>query len=100
MGRMSEKIDVVAHLHAVPGHEALVREVLEGFVGPTRKEDGCLRYDLFVDVSDPKKFTFLEEWTSPAALEAHSKSRHITEGRARLEGKLDGAAWVQVLRPA
>jgi quinol monooxygenase YgiN len=94
---MSEKIDVVAHIHAAPGNEALVREVLEGFVGPTRLEEGCLRYDLFVDISEPRKFTFIEEWSSTEALKKHSESKHIAEGRARMEGKLDGPSWVQVL---
>lgn len=95
---MSEKIDVVAHIHAAPGHEAVVREALESFVEPTRKEDGCLRYDLFQDITDPLKFTFIEEWTSEAALDAHSKSAHIAAGRAKMEGKLSGPSWVQVVR--
>jgi len=52
---MSQKIDVVAHLHAAPGHEALFREVLEGFVEPMRREKGCLRYDLFFDAENPSR---------------------------------------------
>ena len=91
------KIDVVAHIHAKPGSEAALREILEGFVAPTRKEDGCLRYDLFVDLSDSGKFTFIEEWTSEAALEAHGKSAHITSGRARMGDLLREPGWVQVL---
>lgn len=95
---MGNKIDVVAHIHAAPGNEALVREVLEGFVEPTRNEDGCLRYDLFQDISDPLKFTFIEEWISEEALAAHGQSAHIKSGRARMEGKLSGPSWVQVAR--
>ena len=95
---MNEKIDVVAHIHAAAGNEAVVRAALESFVVPTRAEDGCLRYDLFQDVSDPLQFTFIEEWSSPAALEAHSKSAHIAAGRAQMEGKLAGPSWVQVAR--
>ena len=91
------KLDVVAHLYAAPGNEALAREVLEGFVEPTRKEEGCLRYDLFADLSDPTRFTFIEEWTSAEALDAHSRSAHITAGRARLEGKMLQPGWVQRL---
>jgi quinol monooxygenase YgiN len=94
------KIDVVAHIHASPGQEAAVREVLEGFVAPTLKEDGCLRYDLFVDADDPAKFTFIEEWSSREALEAHGRSTHITSGRARMAGLLAGPSWVQVLTKA
>jgi quinol monooxygenase YgiN len=95
---MSEKIDVIAHIHAAAGNEAIVREALESFVEPTRKEAGCLRYDLFQDVSDSLKFTFIEEWESPAALEAHGKSAHIAAGRAKMDGKLSGPSWVQVTR--
>src|SRR5688572_17126543 len=95
---MTDKIDVVAHIHAADGNEDVVREALESLVEPTRKEEGCLRCDLFQDVSDPLKFTFIEEWSSPAALEAHSKSAHIEVGRARMNGKLAEPSWVQVAR--
>lgn len=91
------KIDVVAHIHAKPGHEADLKAILEGFIAPTRKEDGCLRYDLFVDLSDAGKFTFIEEWTSTDALDAHGRSEHIQSGRARMPEFLREPAWVQVL---
>jgi len=91
------KIDVVAHIHAKPGQEAALRAILEGFVAPTRKENGCLRYDLFVDLSDGGKFTFIEEWTSTEALDAHGRSEHIQSGRARMAELLREPGWVQVL---
>ena len=91
------KIDVVAHIHAKPGQEAALRSILEGFIAPTLKENGCLRYDLFVDLADAGKFTFIEEWTSTDALEAHGQSEHIQSGRARMPELLREPAWVQVL---
>lgn len=91
------KIDVVAHIHAKAGQEAALREVLEAFIAPTRVEEGCLRYDLFVDLSDAGKFTFIEEWTSVAALEKHGQSAHIQAGRAKMPELLREPAWVQVL---
>jgi quinol monooxygenase YgiN len=94
------KIDVVAHIQAKPGSEAAVREVLQGFIAPTLKENGCLRYDLFVDAEDPTKFTFIEEWSSREALTAHSQSAHITAGRALMPNLLAGPSWVQVLTKA
>lgn len=90
------KVDVVAHLHAKPGSEGRLREVLESFVGPTRQEEGCLRYDLFVDLDHPHKFTFIEEWSSRAALEKHGQSAHIQEGRKHFPELLGEPAWVQV----
>ena len=94
---MNSQVDVVAHIHALAGEEALVREVLESYVAPTRLEGGCLRYDLFVDNDDRSKFTFIEEWQSAEALLRHSKSAHITAGRARVVGRLAGQSWVQKL---
>ena len=95
---MSTQIDVIAHIHAKPGREDAVRAVLESYVGPTRLEDGCLRYDLFVDVSDATRFTFVEEWTSMAALEKHGQSAHIAAGRGQLADLVAEAAWVQKLQ--
>ena len=94
---MSEQIDVIAHNQAKPGEEAFVRSVLESYVAPTRLEEGCLRYDLFCDVSDAAKFTFVEEWTSMALLEKHGQSAHIAAGKAKLVDKVAGPAWVQKL---
>ncbi len=94
------KINVVAHIQAKPGKEAAVREVLDGFIAPTLQENGCLRYDLFLDADDPTKFTFIEEWASRESLNVHSQSAHITAGRARMPELLAGPSWVQVLTKA
>ncbi len=91
------KIDVVAHIHAKPGKEKELKSVLEGFVAPTRQEDGCIRYDLFVDLDHPTKFTFIEEWASREALAKHGQSAHITAGREKFPDLLAEPAWVQVV---
>lgn len=93
------QVDVIAHIHALPGKEAELRAVLESFVAPTRLEAGCLRYDLFVDLTEPSKFTFVEEWSSMEALDTHSRSTHISEGMTLLPDLLDPAnpVWIQKL---
>ncbi len=94
---MKEQIDVIAHIQAKAGEEDSVRAILESYVAPTRLEDGCLRYDLFVDVSDSTKFTFVEEWATMEALLKHGQSPHITKGKALVGDKVAGPAWVQKL---
>ena len=91
------KVDVVAHLQANPGREEALRSVLTEFVAPTRLEAGCLRYDLYVDLDDPTKFTFIEEWETREALDNHGQSKHIALGRAKFPELLAQPAWVQVL---
>jgi quinol monooxygenase YgiN len=41
-------ITVVATFQAKPGEENELRAALIGLVGPTRKEAGCISYDLHV----------------------------------------------------
>lgn len=75
---MSAKaITVVATFQARPGKELELKTALIGLVAPTRKEAGCINYDLHVAPEDPAKFLFHENWTSKAHLDAHLKSAHI-----------------------
>jgi quinol monooxygenase YgiN len=73
---MSE-IAVVAISVAKPGFEEQLCKALEGIVGPTRKEQGALQYDLHRDLQEPRRFVFVERWASQEALAAHAKSAHL-----------------------
>jgi len=75
---MSEKIiTVVATFQAKPGKENELRFALMGLLAPTRKEAGCVNYDLHSSPEDPAKFLFHESWTGKAALDAHLQSPHV-----------------------
>ena len=75
---MSEKVvTVVAGFQARTGKEADLRAALIELLAPTRKEGGCLNYDLHQSPEDPAKFLFHENWTSQAALNAHLQSAHV-----------------------
>ena len=77
---MSEiHITVVATFQARPGKEAELRKALIGLVAPTRKEAGCINYDLHSSPEDPAKFLFHENWTSKELLDAHLKSPHVQQ---------------------
>ena len=70
-------LHVIAHIPAMPEHADQVRTTLASLIEPTRKEEGCLRYDLLQNNDDPARFTFIEEWTSDAALDAHLQTPHV-----------------------
>jgi len=75
---MSDKIvTVVATFRARPGKEAELRAALLGLLTPTRREAGCLNYDLHQATDDPASFLFHENWSSKAALDAHLQSPQI-----------------------
>jgi quinol monooxygenase YgiN len=77
-------VRVVAHITARPETLAEVREVVTGYIEPTRKEAGCIRYELMQNNADPCEFTFVEEWSSDAALDVHLKTPHLVNGSARI----------------
>jgi quinol monooxygenase YgiN len=85
------KLHVVARLVAKPDSVPIVRERLSGLLAPTRAEQGCLVYDLFQNESDPTDFTFYEEWTGGAELDAHAQSAHIRSTLEALQGHLAAA---------
>ncbi|QNB09865.1 antibiotic biosynthesis monooxygenase [Herbaspirillum frisingense] len=74
---MNKTLVVVATLIANPGHGAELRTALEKVVPPSRKEEGCLRYDLHVDQESPDRFVMLEEWRDAQALKEHESTAHF-----------------------
>lgn len=65
----------IAVLYAKPGREAALRENLLALVAPSRAEEGNLRYELYADAVDPRRFIFIEAWAS-----AESQQRHHEQG--------------------
>ncbi|MFO1511747.1 MAG: putative quinol monooxygenase [Verrucomicrobiota bacterium] len=70
-------VTVVATFVARPGKETELRNALIGLVAPTRKENGCLNYDLHIASDNPARFLFHENWTTKDALDTHLQSPHI-----------------------
>ncbi len=65
MSNMS--LRVVARVAAKANSVEQVRAILMGVVEPTRREPGCLSYQLLQSQADPTDFTCIEEWASAAA---------------------------------
>lgn len=66
-----KSLTVIAQVKARPGKEADVRRELLSLVEPSRKDDGCLNYDLHQAIDNPAMFLFHENWTSKAHLDRH-----------------------------
>ncbi len=50
----------------------------------SRKDAGCIAYDLNLSVSDPDRMVFIEVWESRAALDAHFQTDHFRAWRAAI----------------
>ena len=76
-------LTVIAEFYAKPGSEEELGGLLKGLVEPTRKEPGCVQYDLHVDNDKAGHFLFVENWTSKAHLQEHVRSPHFVAFQAR-----------------
>jgi len=83
---MAELLTVVAEFQAIAGKEAEARAALLALIEPTRKEQGCVQYDLHVLNDQPGRFLFYENWSSRADLDRHAASAHLTELGTKIPG--------------
>ena len=79
---------IIARFRAHEGASAAVEALLHGFVEPSRREDGCLFYDLQREVDDPNLFVILDGWRDKAAFEAHAAGAFVAETLGKLENLL------------
>jgi quinol monooxygenase YgiN len=97
------KVTVVAHVYAQPGKEEQVKHALLALVAPTRREEGCLNYDLHQYPQDRTHFLFYENWTSHELLDRHLASAHVQAFRAQAGDWLaqppDIQRWEMVSQP-
>jgi quinol monooxygenase YgiN len=79
----SERISVVAQLQAESGREDEVRRTFTSLAGSSRKENGCLKYDVFQDKRHSDIFFTYEEWDSEESLQKHLAHNRVALENAR-----------------
>src|SRR5512133_1208532 len=70
-------LNVVAITETSADKAEELKSVCLGLIEPTRKEKGCISYNLYQDTTNPGKFTFIENWQSKEHLDAHMKTPHL-----------------------
>ncbi len=75
-------IYVIATLRARPEKLSQLLDAAKAVIAGTRKEDGCIFYDLHQSVTDPDRLVFVERWTSREALARHFEAPHMVPWRA------------------
>lgn len=95
---MTGLLTVVAEMKAKPGKEDELRAAALVLIEPTRKEDGCVQYDLHVHLTDPGRLVFYENWTSAEHLARHAASPHVQAFRALAADLLEAPSRVERYR--
>lgn len=70
-------IKVVAKSYAKGENIEKILELTREMVEDTVKEEGCIKYEFFQDIKDPKVMLIIEEWESEEALNLHMASEHF-----------------------
>jgi len=94
-----DAVTLIVLLRAKPGQEVLLEAELRALVGPTRREDGCITYDLHRDVEIPGAFLLHEVWATRDYHRAHTKTPHFTRWDARKDALLasrEATSWQQL----
>jgi quinol monooxygenase YgiN len=68
---MADTIVLNVHIEAKDGRQEDLARELQALVAPTRRETGCLAYELHRDPEDEKMFMFYEQFADQVALDAH-----------------------------
>jgi quinol monooxygenase YgiN len=70
-------VRVLARITARPDRIEELTSVLRCLVRETRKENGCISYQLLQNKAEPCDFTFVEEWESDSAIDTHFITAHM-----------------------
>ena len=77
-------IKVIARSKIKEGFLPEALELYRELVAETRKEEGCISYELFEELDHPHSLTLIEEWETLEDLHLHTQTPHFTH----LVGKL------------
>jgi quinol monooxygenase YgiN len=95
-----EAVTLIVILRAREGQETLLEAELRALVGPSRREEGCLRYDLHRSVDLPGALMLHEVWATREAHTEHSHTPHFLRWNARKDALLasrEANFWKQIV---
>jgi quinol monooxygenase YgiN len=94
-----DAVTLMVLLRAREGQELLLEAELRALVGPSRKEEACLAFDLHRSVDSPGSYLLHEVWATRDAHTEHLHTPHFLRWNARkdaLVSSRDGTFWRQI----
>jgi quinol monooxygenase YgiN len=93
-------VTLIVILRAREGQETLLEADLRALVGPSRREEGCLAYNLHRSLDTPGALLLHEVWAGREAHTEHTNTPHFLRWNARKDALLasrDANFWKQVV---
>jgi quinol monooxygenase YgiN len=95
-----DAVTLIVQLRPRDGQDLLLEAELRALVGPTRKEDGCLTYDLYRATEGPGAYMLHEVWASREDHTRHMNTPHFLRWNARQDALLasrEATFWKQIV---
>jgi quinol monooxygenase YgiN len=83
-----DAVTLIVLLRAREGQETLLEAELRALVSPSRREEGCLTYNLHRAIDTPGALLLHEVWTSREAHTEHTHTPHFLRWNARKDALL------------
>ena len=68
---------VIVHSHIREEHVEKFRAITRQNAEASRREEGCVRFDVIQQIDDPTRFTFIEMFKSEEAGAVHRETSHF-----------------------
>ena len=94
-----DAVTLIVILRAREGQETLLEAELRALVSPSRREEGCLTYNLHRAIDIPGALLLHEVWASREAHTEHAHTPHFLRWNARKDALLasrDANFWKQI----
>ena len=92
-------VTLIVVLRAKEGQHLLLEAELRALLTPSRKEEGCLQFDLHGSAEQPGAFLLHEVWETRDHHTAHTRTPHFLRWNARKDSLLasrEAAFWHQL----
>jgi quinol monooxygenase YgiN len=83
-----DRIYVVTHADLLPPNLAAGNKLLQQYAADSRKEKGCVRIEVYEQISRVNHHMIVEVWESKAAFDAHLAAPHTVQFRRELDPML------------
>lgn len=93
-----DKLSIIAKIEVKEDKLDLVKKELIKLLEPTRKEEGCLEYNLYQDFVTPSKFVFVELWENRTLWQEHMKGKPLMEYEKATEGAIESFEIIEMKR--
>jgi quinol monooxygenase YgiN len=70
-------IVINAEFYIIPEQKQQFLNEISELIQSSRKEEGCVSYQLYQAVTDENNFVMVEKWENPQAFELHNKMSYL-----------------------